>query len=321
MPFKHRGAWHDQTRAYLNSLRPKNPPSDRGVVRHRTIISYKPMLWEGGELLGFPNPNAVTLEQMRTLEGSVRGDSERTIGVKCYVIRAFLRWCGNLAAQKWKIHAHPTPYRGGIFLNERQVAKLHQRAHELGPTEELVTCLAVDMGLRCVDIENLTLENARNFLDFGEDEILGKGRNGGKVALQTFNDYVREPLLRYLRHRAKMVEETKDHQCQKLVVRPVKYKRRSYLAPLRWEHYHPMTVELSKVVGVLFSMHDLRRTLGNRLWKRGVPIETIAKVLRHEDCGMTFRAYIGVDSSNMRDALNSLNETRPGTPSQSAARV
>jgi integrase len=102
----------------------------------------------------------------------------------------------------------------------------------------------------------------------------------------------------------------------KLVVVPVFRHKKNYLTSPSANRYMRLMKELSSKLGTKFTMHDLRRTLGNRLWRRGVPIETIAKLLRHEDCGVTFKAYIGVDACNMRDALNALNKTRPDAPIQ-----
>jgi DNA-binding transcriptional MerR regulator len=69
--------------------------------------------------------------------------------------------------------------------------------------------------------------------------------------------------------------------------------------------------ELSEQSGVRFLVHDLRRSCGNRLWRRGVPIETIAMILRHKDSGTTFKAYIGVQSDDMRKAIDSLSGSPP----------
>lgn len=307
MPFKERGAWPEASREYLNSLRPMNVQSERGVIGKATKRKYYHFIREAGEILGNPNPRSVTLEQMKALERSVGGTSERSVAVKCGRVRAFLRWTGNQAAMKWRISAHPRPYRGGVFLHERLVERLHQEARKHGPMEELIVSLGVDMGLRRVDMMRLTLTNAQNFLDVGEDEIIGKGRDGGKRALQMFSDYTRPLLLRYLEERRKLADGAEDRTGGKLLVIRVHRKRGDHLSTPKEARTDALCRSLSKDLGVRFTLHDLRRTCGNRMWRRGVPIETIAMVLRHEDCGVTFKAYIGVDSANMRDALMSLN--------------
>ncbi len=180
MPYKHQGAYHDAIREYLKHLRPPNAQSERGVVRQKTIDEYRGILFEAGRLLGWPNPRGVTLEEMRSLEPCISGTSERTMAKKLSVIRAFLRYHGNADAMRWRIAKHPAPYRGGVFLNERQVTRLHMEARKLGPLAELVVSLAVDNGLRTVDINRLTMENAREFLDTGNRTFAGRAGTGAR---------------------------------------------------------------------------------------------------------------------------------------------
>lgn len=156
MPRKYRGAYHDQMREYLRDLRPPDLKSERGVVNKNTIKDYRRVLFEAGELLGFQSPKQVTLDQLKALERQVSGKADRTIHRKLSIIRTFMRWCGSEAAMKWRLRAYIPPYRGGVFLNERQVAHLHEAAAKCDPIVELVISLAVDNGLRCVDINRLT---------------------------------------------------------------------------------------------------------------------------------------------------------------------
>lgn len=271
-------------------------------VGRKTITNYNSYIEEAGKLLGFPAPRSVTLEQMKKLESQLYATTDRTLSQKCSIVRAFLRHCGNREAMRWKYSVRLSPYRGGVFLREQQVARIREEARNLGVLTELVFSLAVDMGLRCVDMKRLTLKNAQDFLDFGESEILGKGRDGGKRALQIFNDMVEAPLRKWLAIRSKLGGESSTQ----LLVREVHYRKRHYLAPRKEEHMEDMMKELSERTKVHFRAHDLRRTLGNRLWRRGVDLETIAKILRHEGSTITLKAYIGTDSNDMRDAMRKL---------------
>ena len=60
--------------------------------------------------------------------------------------------------------------------------------------------------------------------------------------------------------------------------------------------------DLSREAGVLFRPHDLRRTYGHRLHDAGIPIETIARLMRHENINQAFRSYIGIDANELRRA-------------------
>lgn len=318
MPPLNRTAYRQQSGEYLNSLRPPNTQTERGVLKKKTVRRYRSYLDEAGELLGYAPPRSITLPQMKELEGRIRAKSNRTLAQKLSVIRAFLRWCGNTDALRWRWRITITPYRGGVFLREPQVAVLHQEAAELGAMWELMISLAVDMGLRWVDVENLTLDNAEEWLAYQESMILGKGRDGGKLALQMLSQYTRPLLERYLENRKILVRRTGD-TTRKLIVHEVYRGKRRYLAFPEEKALKQVMDYLSDKVGVRFRFHDLRRTLGNRLWRLGKKIETIAKILRHEDSGVTFRAYIGVDADDMREALDSLSKVSgdcPGVPGQ-----
>jgi hypothetical protein len=96
---------------------------------------------------------------------------------------------------------------------------------------EIVYSLGVDNGLRSVDICNLTLDNAREFLETGESEIRGKGRNGGSMELQMLNK-VTGPLLKlWMRIRASMVAQTHT-DCPNLLCRIEHRQKGDRLVPL-----------------------------------------------------------------------------------------
>lgn len=312
MPYKDSTSYHRHLREWLKTLRPeedKLPENLNGVLRRRTVNKYRGYMTEAGEILGFPDPSNVSLEQMRSLECELYGE-QATISQKCVMVRRFLQWCGNKDAFKWRISVHQSVYKGGIFLKEPKVAKVRMTAHDIGLMTELVYSLGVDNGLRACDMCWLTVENAREFLDVGESEILGKGRNGGKIDLQTLNRMTSPLIKQWLQVREGLVREA-GADIPNLLCRVVHYRKKVYLAPMEWINIDGLMEELSYQSGVLFKTHDLRRTCGNRLWRKDVPIETIAMLLRHKDCGVTFRAYIGVQSDDMREAMDLLAEPMP----------
>jgi integrase len=309
MPYKERTKFHRHQREWLNTLRPKEedlPENLNGIVDSKTIRKYRRYTEEAGKILGYPNPKDVRLDQMKSLESEMFG-IESTIHQKTTMVRAFLQWCGNKDAFKWRISVHQSIYRGGIFLREGPVAKIRTVANDLGLMTEMIYSLGVDNGLRSVDMCNLTVENAEEFLATGESEILGKGRNGGKIELQMLNKITRSLLELWMKVRASMVAITGTNSPY-LLCRVKHRKTGDYLVPMTWDAINWLMRKLSEQAGIAFKTHDLRRTCGNRLWRRGVPIETIAMILRHEDSGTTFKAYIGVQADDMRDAMDKLSE-------------
>ena len=61
--------------------------------------------------------------------------------------------------------------------------------------------------------------------------------------------------------------------------------------------------KLSERLGFYFSNHTLHRTFGRTAYRAGIPIETIAKLLGHEDVKTTIR-YLGIDLDEMGAALS-----------------
>jgi len=120
--------------------------------------------------------------------------------------------------------------------------------------------------------------------------ILSKGRGGGKPRPLVLNQATFAPLSSYLRtgpaERGRLFNVTRRAMYDKLM-------------------------KVSKLSKVQFSPHDLRRTFGNRHWRAGTPIETIAHLMGHESIDMTFRAYIGVQMCDMMQAQRNLCPSAP----------
>ncbi|MEI6795990.1 MAG: site-specific integrase [Methanomassiliicoccales archaeon] len=304
MPYAERGPFHVAMREWLRDLRPPEATSAIGVITKKSYRDYKAYVLEAGQLLGFPKPSTVTLEQMRLLESRFRG-SEGTVSIKASIFRQFLRSTGNRDAFRWRIKAKQgAPCKTRIWMHERQVAQARMEAQKMGITMELLYTLAVDMGLRAVDCQRLTLKNAEDFLLYGRSIIRGKGRNGGKLAEQFFSDMARDPLIRYMNEREKWVAETGvDYDL--LLVRKVRTHRK--LVPIDYQtDIREPTEILSEACGFMLHYHDCRATFGNRLFKRGYSIEIIAKLMRHDNPDVTFKRYIGADQDTMRNAMDSL---------------
>lgn len=291
MPYKHRDPWSRAIREYMRDQ----------VLAEVSDYYYRSWLAMAGRLLGNPSPRSVTLSEMRGLELRL-GDSEATRAVRCAVVRRFLVHSGNMEALKWRIVSRQRPKVDGVFLSEQEIGMIRTVAKAMGVEHELLFSLGVDNGLRVVDIHRLTMSDARRFVDYGHSQILSKGRGGGKRRLMVMSETTFDPLVRYLDHRRELVDE---------------YGTKSRTLLLTWSSRYGLQTpsdcwirdrlnSLSRASGIYFTPHDLRRTFGNRHWRIGTPLETIAQMLGHESINMTFRAYIGVQLSDMREAQRKL---------------
>lgn len=63
-----------------------------------------------------------------------------------------------------------------------------------------------------------------------------------------------------------------------------------------------VTEPLSKQLGFRVTNHKGRRTFGRTMYRAGVPVPTISKILGHDSTEVTLR-YIGVDLDDMRKAM------------------
>jgi integrase len=293
MPYKHRDAWHRQMRDYLKEV---------GQTSNRdTVTKYRGYLEESGQLLGFPDPSMVKVQEIRSCESRLRG-RENTVCVKAHVLKTFLKWTGNRDAAKWRISHKLRPKVDGVFLSEEQVAYVRAIARSMSMEHELTFSLAVDMGLRCIDMSRLTLANAEEWERSRMSCILGKGRNGGKRADQGLSLITLPLLTMYLERRRELV--AKHAESDHLLL----FEHRNRLHWMTAKHIGKLMAQLSEQSGIRFRAHDGRRTCGHRMHRAGVPIETVAKVLRHETIDQAFKCYIGIQWD---ETLNALDRLQP----------
>jgi len=291
MPYKHRDVLHTR----LREFRAQMPSCTPETWQH-----YSVYVAEAWEIIGpGKDPATVTRAEIAQITLGLRGNAN-TRGNKLRIIRMFLRFCGNKEALKWRISLTPTPKVGGVFLNEEQVVIGRSAASSLGPLEGLMYSLACDMGLRSVDMCRLTVRNADEFLTSGGSMILGKGKNGGKLAWQKFNRSCREPLLRWLETRSKLVGTSREHPALLVM---------SKCGRLRSCSRHDTDIvflRISALTGLKMTPHDGRRTFGHRLHRAGVDLETIATLMRHDNVNTTFKSYIGITQDELADAMDLL---------------
>ena len=120
----------------------------------------------------------------------------------------------------------------------------------------------------------------------------------------------RDALNEYLVYRDRLIAEAKLRNPATVVPKEVfLHLNGRFLSPYS-EHgtgFDKAFIEpVRRITGVHFGNHTLRRTFGRQLWKNGVPIETISRILGHESVSMTLR-YIGVNIGDMSSAINGLS--------------
>lgn len=139
------------------------------------------------------------------------------------------------------------------------------------------------------------MQNARELSIAKNSIILGKGQGSGKPGHLELSRMTEALLAAYLRLRQDWAASAR-WDSENLIVYPTD----SELRPVCRDFVAERIEALSKEVGIFFRPHDLRRTYGHRLHDAGVPIETIARLMRHEAINQSFRSYIGIDADELR---------------------
>lgn len=173
--------------------------------------------------------------------------------------------------------------------------------------EEIVIHLELNLGLRVAEVCNLKIENINFRLRLVE--VLGKGNGEGKWRSVPFSEDSEIILDRWLKERANIVKRAQDYN--------VKWMDPGNL--LLWCHYvnrpqagaysdrgHSLdrgVIHLMRNrLGLQFTNHTLRRTFGRTAYHAGAPIESISKILGHEDIVTTLK-YLGINMDDMKSAM------------------
>lgn len=182
--------------------------------------------------------------------------------------------------------------QAGILWNPRGEASrkwlspedYHRMLEKANPRDRLILALGATMGLRRSEIASLTLADVKD----GIVLIRGKGHGDGKMAEKPMSEPVRRELEAYLQARP---EGTTDRL---LVGRSGK--------GLEPDGVRRALDRLAKPMGIEMSPHSLRRLYAMTLADAGVPLETIARMMRHESPVTTMRCYLKADPRRMADA-------------------
>lgn len=189
------------------------------------------------------------------------------------------------------------------WLSPTEASKLLQCTKS--PIQEIVIHCELCLGMRRVEVVRLRAQDVHE----GEEYItvLGKGSQGGKPRAIPFTKDTRRVMQLAIRRRNDMIEKARKRYPITTVVPDnlILWERGGRLHAYSEEGYgidKVVSDPLSEKLGFHFSNHTLRRTFGRAMYRAGIPVPTIAKILGHESTEITLR-YIGVDLDDMRKAM------------------
>ena len=207
---------------------------------------------------------------------------ESTRRIRVSAFSGYAKWCtGSDIVAQAGILWNPQGEASRKWISAEDYRRMMEAAK---PRERLILALGATMGLRRTEIASLTLSDVRG----GEIRVLGKGHGCGKVVVKTMSEPVRRELSAYMAVRP-------ECRTDRLLVG----KGGKSLAP---EGVRRALDRVAGPLGIDMSPHSLRRLYAMTLADAGVPLETIARMMRHESPVTTMQCYLRADPRRMADA-------------------
>lgn len=214
-------------------------------------------------------------------------------------LRTWTEYYDNDVVRRMKIR-WPADMRPNVdWITQAQAKEL--LAIPKTPAQDLVVHCELCLGMRRVEILRLRPDSFRG----SHVEILGKGSQGGKPRSMPYHRDTDRVVDRYLRYRKALIETVRMQRPSAVVPESLMiWARGSKLHEygVKGSGIDEMLKPLGEEIGVKFSNHTLRRTFGRTMYRSGVEVATISKMMGHESIDQTLK-YIGVDLDDMNSAM------------------
>jgi len=248
-------------------------------------------------------PHKITEDDIRYLLGvKWVGYAIRTRKTFKAVLSRYCAHFGNPVVKKVKIR-FPHDMRPNVRrLNDEQANTLWR--HPMNPLQRLVIMLTLFMGLRRTEVLRLKIDCVKYNSPTIMLMVNGKGGLGGKPRLVPLKPKMIEIINAYIEHRNELIAAVlKKNPNATIPDSLIVYKLSSQIREYGESGLDGAVCEkLSETVGFKFSNHDLRRTLAQKLYRKGAELRTIADILGHETIADTEK-YIGIVADKMADAI------------------
>ena len=218
-------------------------------------------------------------------------------------LRTWTEYYDNDVVRRMKIR-WPADMRPNVdWITQAQAKEL--LAIPKTPAQDLVVHCELCLGMRRVEILRLRPDSFRG----SHVEILGKGSQGGKPMSMPYHRDTDRVVDRYLRYRKALIETVRMQRPSAVVPESLMiWARGSKLHEygVKGSGIDEMLKPLGEEIGVKFSNHTLRRTFGRTMYRSGVEVATISKMMGHESIDQTLK-YIGVDLDDMNSAMQTFS--------------
>lgn len=237
---------------------------------------------------GIMSPEDVTAEDVAMMAQALPG-KESTRRQYMSGFSGYMKWAtGRDVVGQARLLWNPPQGSGRTWITAEEYRRVMASA---GPAERVILSLAATMGLRRAEVASLRLSDFED----GFVTIRGKGHGPeGKEASKRVSEAVRKELESWLAVRPQSATDA-------LLVKPSG-------EPMDFHAVAYRVRRLSERTGVEFSMHTLRRLYATTLADAGVPLETIARMMRHESPVTTLRCYLKADPRRMDEAQSKVDD-------------
>lgn len=244
-----------------------------------------------------------TAEDVRRIALDMANDGLAVSTQKSYIfaLKALLKHINNPAYSTRIIYQADTRPRVDWLTPDQ--ARQVLNSDLLRPIDRLAVVLALCMGLRRVEIVRLKVSDIN--LEREYITVTGKGRAGGKLRLVPFHERFKPALDGYLKDRALIVRSARNTAPDNLLIWMGTDRIVHEYNAVKASGIDGLIRHASKLIGVKFSAHTLRRTFGRILWLSGVPVVTIARILGHSSTEQTL-TYIGANLDDMAQAMHQI---------------
>jgi integrase len=238
-------------------------------------------------------------QQRRTIEGVVAGTINREVGF----LSAALNWA--VRSMGWKVgnpaaghHCQEPPSRER-WLTQEEASQLLETARQERQAPHLADfiTLALHTGMRSGEL--LGLEWRRVDIQQGRILLESIHQKSGKPGVVPLNQTARESIIARARFRAMHCPASPWVFCDRKGRRIASIKKGFASAVQRTGIAH-------------CTPHDLRRTFGSWLVQSGVPIQQVARLLRHSDIRVTDRVYAHLQPEQLQSAVAVLDRHSTG---------
>lgn len=281
------------------------------TVTPRTVIWYREQCRGVFRILNSLRdgilPHEVTRDDVVWLHDEMenRGYAVSTSRGYMAALKRITQYYGNTAVANVTIR-WPADSRPNVDWLTHDQAKTLLEA-PMTPSQELIVHLQLCMGLRRVEVARLKPSDIHG----DHIDVTGKGPRGGKPRRVPYHPRTAKVIHHYMTYRDSIIAKARKRRSSAPVPDRILIWQRAgrlydYETNPSMSGIDRQLDRLSEQIGIDFSSHTLRRTFGRTMYRSGVPVATISKILGHEDTAMTLR-YIGVDMDDMTSAMKQFN--------------